>query len=87
MAVARAGYARGRASLLIRLEFSSFEDYWRPFTTGEGGFSEQHIAGLSKPHRARLTENVRRAYLADRTDGPRSFVSVAGACRGKAPSH
>jgi hypothetical protein len=23
-------------SLLIRMEFSSFEDYWRPFTTGEG---------------------------------------------------
>jgi hypothetical protein len=22
--------------LLIRMEFSSFEDYWRPFTTGEG---------------------------------------------------
>src|SRR5215470_12759511 len=38
-----------QTSLLIRKEFSSFEDYWRPFTTGESGFSERYIASLSEP--------------------------------------
>jgi hypothetical protein len=52
------------------MEFTSFEDYWPPFTTAEGGSSEQYIAGLSEPHRAWLTRNVRRAYLADYREGP-----------------
>jgi hypothetical protein len=64
-------------SLLIRMEFSSFEGYWPPFTTGEG-----YIAGFSEAHRARLTRNVRRADLADR---PRSFVTVTRAGRGQCP--
>ena len=25
-----------QTSLLIRMEFSCFDDYWSPFTTGEG---------------------------------------------------
>ena len=75
-----------QTSLLIRMEFSSFEDYWRPFTTDESGFSERYITSLSEPRRARLTENMRRAYLADRPDGPRSFVSVTWAGRGTVPS-
>ena len=34
-----------------------------------------------------VRRGVRRAYLADRPDGPRSFVSVTWACRGTVPSH
>jgi hypothetical protein len=71
--------------LLIRMEFSSFEDYWRHVYDWRG-FSEQYIAGFSEAHRARLTRNVRRAYLADRPDGPRSFVTVNWAGRGTVPS-
>ena len=66
------------------MEFSSFDDYWTPFTTGEGP-PGQLLAGLSEPARAELREHVRRAYLADRPDGPRSFVAVAWACRGTVP--
>jgi hypothetical protein len=36
-------------SLLIRMEFSSFEDYWRPFTAGEGFRSN------TRPDSPRLT--------------------------------
>lgn len=71
-------------SLLIRMEFADFEDYWLPFTTGEGG-SGPFVAGLSEPDRATLKDDVRRAYLANRPDGPRSFATVAWACRGIVP--
>ncbi len=70
-----------QTSLLIRMEFSCFDDYWSPFTKGEGP-PGQLVASLSASARATLTEQLRRAYLADRPDGPRSFVCVAWACRG-----
>jgi SAM-dependent methyltransferase len=71
-------------SLLIRIEFSSFEDYWQPFTKGEGP-PGQLMASLPETTRAALQMHVRRAYLANRLDGPRSFACVAWACRGIVP--
>lgn len=73
-----------QTSLLIRMEFDSFDDYWEPFTTGEGP-TGKFVADLPDGLRATLREHVRRAYLANRADGPRSFASVAWACRGRAP--
>jgi ubiquinone/menaquinone biosynthesis C-methylase UbiE len=73
-----------QTSLMIRVEFSSFEDYWSPFLLGEGPHG-QYVTKLPEPARAALQEHVRRAYLANRPDGPRSFVSVAWACRGTVP--
>jgi SAM-dependent methyltransferase len=73
-----------QTSLLIRMEFSSFEDYWLPFTTGEGP-PGQFVANLSDAARAALMEHVRRAYLANRPEGPRSFACVSWACRGTVP--
>jgi hypothetical protein len=70
-----------QASLLIRMEFSCFDDYWSPFSTGEGP-PGQFVAALSASARATLTEHVRRAYLANLPDGPRSFACVSWACRG-----
>ena len=52
-----------QASLLIRMEFSCFGDYWSPFTTGEGP-PGQFVAALSASACATLTEQLRRAYLA-----------------------
>jgi SAM-dependent methyltransferase len=72
-------------SLMIRIEFSSFEDYWSPFLLGEGPHG-QYVTKLPEAARAVLQEHARRAYLADRPDGPRSFVSVARACRGTVPA-
>jgi hypothetical protein len=34
---------------------------------------------------SRLQEHMRRAYVANRPDGPRSFACVAWACRGIVP--
>lgn len=73
-----------QTSLLIRMEFTSFDDYWAPFTTGEGP-PGQLLAGLAEPARATLQDHVRHAYLAGQPDGPRSFAAVAWACRGTVP--
>ena len=70
-----------QTSLLIRMEFSCFDDYWSPFATGEGP-PGQFIASLPDATRAILRDHLRRAYLANRPDGLRSFVCVAWGCRG-----
>ena len=71
-------------SLMIRAEFSNFDDYWTPFALGEGPHG-QYVIGLPDDQRTNLKEQLRRAYMANRPDGPRSFVSVAWACRGTVP--
>lgn len=74
-----------QTSLLIRMEFESFDDYWLPFAKGEGP-PGQLLLSLSEPDRSRLTEYVRQGYLSGAADGPRSFASVAWACRGTVPA-
>jgi SAM-dependent methyltransferase len=69
--------------LVIRMQFADFDEYWTS-STAEGPVL-QFVIGLSESARARLTEHVRRAYCANRPDGPRSFASVAWACRGHVP--
>ena len=73
-----------QTSLLIRTEFSAFDDYWLPFTKGEGPPGKL-VASLSDTARATLREHVRRGYLSGKPDGPRSFPAVAWACRGTVP--
>jgi ubiquinone/menaquinone biosynthesis C-methylase UbiE len=73
-----------QTSLLIRMEFAGFDDYWLPLTS-EGPVA-QFVSGISASARAMLTEHMRRAYLANLPDGPRSFACVAWACRGTVPS-
>ena len=74
-----------QTSLLIRMDFACFDDYWSPFTKGEGQ-PGQLVASYFGARRATLTDHVRRAYLGDRPDGPRSFACVAWACRGTVPA-
>jgi alkanesulfonate monooxygenase SsuD/methylene tetrahydromethanopterin reductase-like flavin-dependent oxidoreductase (luciferase family) len=45
-----------------------------------------YLAALSDQARATLREHVRRGFLCNRPDGPRSFASTAWACRGTVPS-
>jgi SAM-dependent methyltransferase len=73
-----------QTSLSVRVEFPSFDDYWYPFTTGEGP-PGQFVAGLSPDFRARLKEHIRRTYLFGLPDGPRSFTNVVWACCGTVP--
>jgi ubiquinone/menaquinone biosynthesis C-methylase UbiE len=71
-------------SLMIRMEFANFADYWEPFASGEGALGD-YVASLDDVRRARLERHLRSAYLTGRPDGERSFVAVALSCRGVVP--
>lgn len=72
-------------SLTIRMDFAAFDDYWQPLAVGEGP-PGQFVARLPDAARATLREHVRRGFLANRPDGPRSFAATAWACRGTVPA-
>lgn len=67
--------------LTIRMDFVSFDDYWNPMITGQGTHAE-FLASLPETTRQRIESAVRTGYLCGRSDGPRSFSSVAWAVRG-----
>jgi hypothetical protein len=71
-------------SLMIRMDFTDFADYWAPFASGEGGLGA-YVATLDDARRGRLEHHLRAAYLTGRPDGERSFVAVALSCRGLVP--
>ena len=71
-------------SLMIRIDFTNFADYWEPFAAGEGAIGD-YVASLDDDRRARLERHLRSAYLTGRPDGERSFVAVALSCRGVVP--
>jgi len=71
-------------SLMIRMEFADFADYWTPFASGEGGLGA-YVASLDDTRRDRLEDHLRAAYLTGRPDGRRSFVAAAVSCRGVVP--
>lgn len=73
-----------QVSLLTHMEFLSFEEYWAPLGGGEGPVG-QYVVKLAAERREVLKEHLRRAYVANRSDGPRSMAAVAWACRGKVP--
>ena len=71
-------------SLMIRMDFADFADYWAPYVSGEGALGA-YVAGLDDERRYRLEHQLRSAYLTGRPDGERSFVAVALSCRGVVP--
>jgi ubiquinone/menaquinone biosynthesis C-methylase UbiE len=68
-------------TLTVRMDFANFADYWDPMLMGQGTHAE-FLASLPQPTRDAIEATVRAAYLCNRPDGPRSFVSVAWAVRG-----
>jgi ubiquinone/menaquinone biosynthesis C-methylase UbiE len=87
--LARAWLAAGfsdvvEASLCIRMEFASFDDYWGPYT-GKEGPNAEYVATLNEAERARLRDAVRSAYVDGEPDGPRSYAAIAWAVKGIAP--
>ena len=72
-------------SLMIRMDFADFADYWEPFASGEGALGA-YVAALDGIQRAKLEGQLRSAYMTGRPDGERSFVAVAVSCRGVVPS-
>jgi ubiquinone/menaquinone biosynthesis C-methylase UbiE len=71
-------------SLVIRMDFADFADYWQPYASGEGALGA-YVASLDDAGRDRLERHLRAAYLTGRPDGARSFVAVALSCRGVVP--
>jgi hypothetical protein len=71
-------------SLMIRMDFANFADYWEPYASGEGALGE-YVASLDAARRDRLEPQLRAAYLCGRPDGERSFTAVALSCRGVVP--
>lgn len=70
--------------LSIRMEFTSFADYWAPYIGKEGPVAE-YVATLDEAERGRLRTGVQAAYLDGETDGPRSYAALAWAVRGIVP--
>jgi ubiquinone/menaquinone biosynthesis C-methylase UbiE len=84
-AFAQAGFVDvAEATLLVRMDFTSFDDYWVPMLSGQGSHAE-FFATLPEDTRNRIQDAARAGYLCGRPDGPRSFVSVAWAVRGIVP--
>jgi ubiquinone/menaquinone biosynthesis C-methylase UbiE len=73
-----------QATLSIRMEFASFEDYWAPYV-GKDGPSAEYVGTLNPAQRDHLREMVRNAYVDGEPDGPRSYAAIAWAVAGVAP--
>jgi hypothetical protein len=71
-------------SLTIRMDYANFDEYWQPLASRDSP-PGQYVTTLSDQARATLREHVRRGFLGNRPDGPRSFASTAWACRGTVP--
>jgi SAM-dependent methyltransferase len=72
------------ASLSIRMEFTSFDDYWTPYE-GKDGPGAEYIATLGDSRKGRLRDAMRSAYLDGEADGPRSYAAIAWAVKGMVP--
>jgi len=68
----------------IRMDFSSFEDFWAP-NEGKDGPIAEYVGALSGDMRQRLRDAVRLAYLDGELDGRRSYAATAWVVRGRAP--
>jgi ubiquinone/menaquinone biosynthesis C-methylase UbiE len=81
-----AGFTDIRDTMLtIRMEFTSFDDYWAPYL-GKDGPGPEYMATLDSAQQQRLCELVRAAYLDGEADGPRSYAAVAWAVAGTVPA-
>jgi hypothetical protein len=78
---ARAGIEDAETtSLVVRMDYASFADYWEPLLGGQGPVGA-YAASLAPEMRARVQEAVRAAYLSGAPDGRRSLIAAAWAVR------
>jgi len=69
--------------LTIRMDFSSFEDFWVPMEGSDGPYAE-YISTLTPTAKAVLRDKVRLAYVDGEADGARSYAATAWVVKGKA---
>jgi SAM-dependent methyltransferase len=80
-----AGFVDVRDTALhIRMEFSTFDDFWVPLA-GRDGPGAEYLAAMPADRRDRLRNLVRDAYLDGEPDGRRSYAAIAWAVAGIAP--
>jgi SAM-dependent methyltransferase len=68
-------------TLIMRMDFASFDDYWAP-ALGKDGPQADYVATLGDAERARLRDALRMAYIDGEPDGPRSYAALACAVKG-----
>lgn len=68
----------------IRMDFTSFDDYWLPYLEGVGP-TGTYVASLSGDGRDALRERLRDRVLSGRSDGAFSLTARARAVRGLVP--
>jgi len=64
--------------------YSSFGDYWEPFTKGSGP-GGAYVVSLSGDRRHQLEARMRKRLLDDRQDGPFTLKARAWCVRGEVP--
>jgi SAM-dependent methyltransferase len=70
------------SGLTIRMDFTSFNDFWAPAEASEGPVAA-YVGTLDRAARSKLKKMVKLAYCEGQNDGPRSFAATAWAVRGK----
>jgi SAM-dependent methyltransferase len=71
--------------LVIDQAYSSFNDYWEPFTKGAGP-GGAFVVSLSEDRRQQLEARMRKRLLGDRQDGPFTLKARAWCVRGEVPN-
>ncbi len=74
------------APLVIDQAYSSFNDYWEPFTKGAGP-GGAYVVALPEDRRQQLEVRMRKRLLGDREDGPFTLTARAWCVRGDVPSN
>ena len=70
--------------LTIETRFSSFEEYWQPFTEGQGP-AGAYVSGLGAAEREQLRLRLRQQLIGSGPDRPLSLTARAWAVRGAVP--
>lgn len=71
-------------SVTIRMNYASFDDYWKPMLGGQGPVGA-YVGSLPDDMRQRIEAAVRIAYLSGAPDGERSLTATAWAVKGVTP--
>jgi ubiquinone/menaquinone biosynthesis C-methylase UbiE len=71
-------------SLVIDQAYSSFDDYWSPFTSGAGP-GGAYVVSLSEDRRQQLEARMRKRLLGDRQDGSFTLKAKAWCVLGEVP--
>ncbi len=71
--------------LVIDQAYSSFNDYWEPFTKGAGP-GGAFVVSLPQDRRQHLEARMRKRLLGERQDGPFTLTAKAWCVRGDVPA-